>query len=423
MASSLAPQLPGSEAAHVQVQQLATQQHQQTTAACVAQPAVMAAPVAVTFCVQYRCAMGAAVYLSGDTSALGSWAAAPGSAVRMQWSEGDVWTATVALPAGSRLEYKYVVLDPSGRPARWQEGANLVLSLPVDAAASGPVDVVDSWCQRLQLRRRHEPVHGQQMGQQAWQGVWEICGGDGRPSAPPSDVSSNVVSFARPGTGDGRTLASTMGVSDARHSSPTPPVPSQGMEPSLPSLQHELEEVLAAALSAHDDDDDVGASRISAAPGGRRGVQPLSAERAKETDALLGAAVESLRHLQSLALSEQQRGVARRVGGGFGSGGGSPGSSQDVEKLRGAFSPAAPSQDDYEAALAPSRRRRVIACSSGVHGSYGMAPGYGGGDSAGGDARMDPLVAALLSDDCEMCCAYIHNAICGASSNGSSMDP
>ena len=42
-------------------------------------------------------------------------------AAELHWSDGDRWSATVELPAGRVVEYKYVVLDGSGNYASaWQ---------------------------------------------------------------------------------------------------------------------------------------------------------------------------------------------------------------------------------------------------------------------------------------------------------------
>lgn len=83
----------------------AQQQQQQqlpplaTLAAAVAAAAATAAPtIEVTFSVQYRCAFGNAVHISGQLPELGGWR--PSGAVRMQWSEGDNWVVSVHLPAG-----------------------------------------------------------------------------------------------------------------------------------------------------------------------------------------------------------------------------------------------------------------------------------------------------------------------------------
>lgn len=46
----------------------------------------------------------------GNAPQLGGWKL--GRAVRMRWSQGHVWSATVELPAGASIEYKFAVQDP-----------------------------------------------------------------------------------------------------------------------------------------------------------------------------------------------------------------------------------------------------------------------------------------------------------------------
>jgi hypothetical protein len=71
----------------------------------------------------------------------------------MAWTQGDVWRATVPLPAGAVVEYKYVLMDASGHPASWQRGNNCVLAVgdPVleieaaDGSKGAAVQVLDNW--------------------------------------------------------------------------------------------------------------------------------------------------------------------------------------------------------------------------------------------------------------------------------------
>lgn len=62
--------------------------------------------------------------------------------VQLAWSEGDLWNATVDLPAGTVTEYKYVVVGQGGHAAAWQQGNNSVLAL---RQADDVVDVYDNW--------------------------------------------------------------------------------------------------------------------------------------------------------------------------------------------------------------------------------------------------------------------------------------
>ncbi len=65
------------------------------------------------------------------------------TAVDMRWSPGDLWVATVQLPAGFVYEYKYVLVDYSSKTAlEWQAGSNAVLAVVVSET---DVSVFDNW--------------------------------------------------------------------------------------------------------------------------------------------------------------------------------------------------------------------------------------------------------------------------------------
>ncbi|MEW5305813.1 MAG: hypothetical protein WDW36_008330 [Sanguina aurantia] len=64
-------------------------------------------------------------------------------ALDLKWTDGDKWTATIDLPAGSVYEYKYVLIDYHSKTAlSWQGGNNSVLAL---GGADGAVEVSDNW--------------------------------------------------------------------------------------------------------------------------------------------------------------------------------------------------------------------------------------------------------------------------------------
>lgn len=69
---------------------------------------------------------GEQIAVTGDHPALGSWD--PWQGVRMDTSPSmfPSWTATALLPAGTRVEFKYVLLTPSGA-VRWEPGPNRVM--------------------------------------------------------------------------------------------------------------------------------------------------------------------------------------------------------------------------------------------------------------------------------------------------------
>lgn len=61
----------------------------------------LAAPRAV------QVGFGTQVHVVGGDDALGQWSV--DSSPALVWSEGDVWKVTVPVPAGSEVEFKFVV--------------------------------------------------------------------------------------------------------------------------------------------------------------------------------------------------------------------------------------------------------------------------------------------------------------------------
>lgn len=83
---------------------------------------------------------GASLRLVGAEEGVGAWDPALG--VDMVWTEGDVWTCEVSLlslPPDELVEYKYVVVHPSGA-LEWQEGPNRILHAEPPAC-----DIRDTW--------------------------------------------------------------------------------------------------------------------------------------------------------------------------------------------------------------------------------------------------------------------------------------
>lgn len=54
---------------------------------------------------------GQQVLLVGSVKELGGWDLA--TAVPLSWAEGHCWTASVAMPAGEEVQFKFVVADPN----------------------------------------------------------------------------------------------------------------------------------------------------------------------------------------------------------------------------------------------------------------------------------------------------------------------
>ncbi len=69
---------------------------------------------------------GEGLAVVGSAPALGAWD--PNRALRLTWSEGDVWQGEALLEPCQQVEFKYVVIG-SGRGVRWEPGINHRLAL------------------------------------------------------------------------------------------------------------------------------------------------------------------------------------------------------------------------------------------------------------------------------------------------------
>ena len=81
---------------------------------------------------------GQDIRIVGDHPALGSWN--PANGVALSAATYPVWRAQVALPAGTRVEYKYVRVEPDGR-ITWENGGNHVVTVPT----GGLLTLNDTW--------------------------------------------------------------------------------------------------------------------------------------------------------------------------------------------------------------------------------------------------------------------------------------
>ncbi|MFI5494977.1 carbohydrate-binding module family 20 domain-containing protein [Actinoplanes sp. NPDC051859] len=101
------------------------------TTDCATAPVSFAATVSTTW--------GQNVFVTGDTPALGNWN--PSAAVPLSSAGYPVWTATVPLPGGVPVQYKYVKKE--GSAVVWESGANRTRTPP----GSSPCGVTwsDTW--------------------------------------------------------------------------------------------------------------------------------------------------------------------------------------------------------------------------------------------------------------------------------------
>ncbi|WP_245674338.1 carbohydrate-binding module family 20 domain-containing protein [Actinoplanes rectilineatus] len=91
-----------------------------------------------TFGVTATTTLGQNIFVTGNQGALGSWA--PAGAVALSSAAYPVWSATVALAAGTTFEYKYLRKNADGS-VTWESGANRTATVP----ASGQLTLSDTW--------------------------------------------------------------------------------------------------------------------------------------------------------------------------------------------------------------------------------------------------------------------------------------
>eukprot|EP00216_Chloropicon_sp_CCMP2111_P001608 CAMPEP_0198237888 /NCGR_PEP_ID=MMETSP1446-20131203/3655_1 /TAXON_ID=1461542 ORGANISM="Unidentified sp, Strain CCMP2111" /NCGR_SAMPLE_ID=MMETSP1446 /ASSEMBLY_ACC=CAM_ASM_001112 /LENGTH=285 /DNA_ID=CAMNT_0043920167 /DNA_START=274 /DNA_END=1131 /DNA_ORIENTATION=+ len=78
--------------------------------------------VRVKFSVQYRCHSRQMLAIAGSMAPLG-WSFLSIARNPLTWNKGDVWTVELNLPVGSRVEYKYVLLEEQGWTKQADEAA------------------------------------------------------------------------------------------------------------------------------------------------------------------------------------------------------------------------------------------------------------------------------------------------------------
>ena len=93
---------------------------------------------AVSFGVGATTWWGQNVRVVGDVAALGNWS--PASGVPLSAATYPTWRASVTLPAGTVVHYKYVKVDGNGSVV-WESGSNRSVTVP----ASGVLTLTDSW--------------------------------------------------------------------------------------------------------------------------------------------------------------------------------------------------------------------------------------------------------------------------------------
>ncbi|KAL4450519.1 hypothetical protein ABPG74_019417 [Tetrahymena malaccensis] len=83
----------------------------------------------IRFTVACPTLFGQAVYISGNCDQLGNWN--PQQALRMNWSEQNLWWCVASLPSNTNVEYKYYVADyeQGTNNVCWEQTTNRVLNV------------------------------------------------------------------------------------------------------------------------------------------------------------------------------------------------------------------------------------------------------------------------------------------------------
>ena len=112
----------------------------------------------VSFCHTQDVGMGRSVFVAGGHSDLGSWS--PAAAVKLRWTEGNVWTGQIGVKAGESFEFKYIhrstgadaACDPGN--AEWISPDNLsasTVSIGPAPHAGKTMHYYSSWTQAFLL--------------------------------------------------------------------------------------------------------------------------------------------------------------------------------------------------------------------------------------------------------------------------------
>jgi len=96
------------------------------------------ASVSVTFNVQANTTLGENIFLTGSVFGLSNWE--PSYAVAMSSANYPTWSATVELPVGTAVEYKYIRKESDGS-VQWESDPNNGFTTPT----SGSTTRDDSW--------------------------------------------------------------------------------------------------------------------------------------------------------------------------------------------------------------------------------------------------------------------------------------
>lgn len=115
-----------------------------TAAATTPTSCATATAVAVTFNERKATTFGDTVKIVGNIAALGNWNAASAVALSATGysSSNPVWSATISLPAGQVILYKYIVVSSSGA-VTWESDPNHSYTVPATCATTATK--ADTW--------------------------------------------------------------------------------------------------------------------------------------------------------------------------------------------------------------------------------------------------------------------------------------
>ena len=115
-----------------------------TKTSATATSCVTATSVAVTFNERKTTTFGQTVKIVGNIAALGNWNTANAVALSATGytSSNPVWSATVSLPAGQAIQYKYIVVNSDGS-VTWEADPNHSYTVPATCATTATKS--DSW--------------------------------------------------------------------------------------------------------------------------------------------------------------------------------------------------------------------------------------------------------------------------------------
>ncbi|WIA42683.1 hypothetical protein OEZ86_008641 [Tetradesmus obliquus] len=122
---------------------------------------ILAAGTPVRFNIRLQVEWGQHLLVVGSCASLGAWNV--DNAVRLTWQEGNVWEASVELPAGELVEYKYVVRNSDTSVDKWQPGDNLGMEVPVAQGNNGRrrgVLVLDTWSKAVKRTTKSKAPYG-----------------------------------------------------------------------------------------------------------------------------------------------------------------------------------------------------------------------------------------------------------------------